>query len=39
MNQEEILNQVDKLYNMSQSVKLGGKIMPEDEKPHIPKNS
>ena len=33
MNQEEILNQVDKLYNMWQSGKLGGKFMPEDENP------
>ena len=39
MNQEEILNQVDKLYNMWQSGKLGGKFMPEDENPHLPKNS
>lgn len=39
MNKEKILKQVDKLYEMWQSGNLGGEFMPEDENPHLPKNS
>ena len=39
MNKEKILKKVDKLYEMWQSGNLGGEFMPEDENPHLPKNS
>lgn len=36
---EEILKKVDILYDMYQKGLLGGEIMPEDENPHLEKNS
>ena len=39
MNKEEILKQVDILYMMWKKGELGGEVMPEDENPHLEKNS
>lgn len=39
MNKEEILENVDKLYNMWKEGDLGGEIMPEDANPHLEKTS
>jgi endonuclease III len=35
MNRNIILKEIDKLYNMYKTGKLGGEIMPEDDNPHL----
>ncbi len=39
MKKDEILRKVDILYKMWQQGKLGGEFLPEDENPHLEKNS
>ena len=39
MNKDEILRKVDILYIMWKKGSLGGEFMPEDENPHLEKDS
>ena len=38
-NREEILQEIDVLYEMWKKGKLGGEVMPEDANPHLDKSS